>query len=235
MKEFTFTGEFGYFNIKLLPFLEKVNESIRIHTFPDYCYILNNLFGNKFEYVSIPLHKLRLSNGSVEYDRKLPSLAMFLDNDWISKFYKFCYISKPITSEYSEDIKDFICFFPRYRNSGNIKTDFEKRNSNPEECKYVLDFFKNYTIIIVGNELLEFDFKKYENVKISDDIKKTAFYLKNCKFLISNDSGIVDFAKNCAIKHVVILRPTVEYHQVYNPFNSKIDLIENLEDIKKLI
>ena len=46
-----YAGEFGYFNVVLLELLEKYDgNQIVIHTFPDYCYIINQLFGSKFKF-----------------------------------------------------------------------------------------------------------------------------------------------------------------------------------------
>ena len=42
--EYYYTGQFGYFNVILLPLLENYNgPTLTIYTFPDYIYILNNL------------------------------------------------------------------------------------------------------------------------------------------------------------------------------------------------
>ena len=65
MNTYYYSGEFGYFNVLLLPALEKYiskkNSEVRslkanlgstelnvltIYTFPDYCYIIKNLFGD---------------------------------------------------------------------------------------------------------------------------------------------------------------------------------------------
>jgi hypothetical protein len=43
------------------------------------------------------------------------------------------------------------------------------------------------------------------------------YYLQNCKFLISNDSGFIDFAKNCGCPKILILNPINTYHTQFNP------------------
>jgi hypothetical protein len=67
------------------------------------------------------------------------------------------------------------------------------------------------------------------------------YYLQNCKFLISNDSGFIDFAKNCGCPKILILNPINTYHTQFNPLfnytltkdtkNNIIDSSNNIIDI----
>jgi hypothetical protein len=59
------------------------------------------------------------------------------------------------------------------------------------------------------------------------------FYLKKCKFLISNDSGMVDFAKNCGCKKILIIRNLTVYHHYFKPFNNETIFINCIKDIEK--
>jgi hypothetical protein len=251
--EYMYTGEFGFFNILILPFLENYDgNKIKIYTFPDYCYIINKLFPDKFDCVEINLHKIRIGHTSVERTLKEQSfkertlkeqsfkeraynikpLSIWINNISIHNIRDYIYLTKQITCDYNEEINNFICYFPRFRDSKNIPTDFKHRNSNKNECMTILNTFnKKYKIIIVGNELLDFDYKSFSNVMLSDSLEKTIFYLKKCKFLISNDSGFVDFAKNCGVKKVLILRMFVNYHLRFNPFNTTTI---NITDVNQL-
>jgi hypothetical protein len=234
-----YSGEFGYFNFGLLVGLEKFLETsstiITIHTFPDYCYIIKNLFGDKIECKEIKFAKLRLLNDNSEFEsyknlyKPIYKLFDMKGVTLISTNKE--YISKQITTEYKDDSENFICYFPRFRDSGDIKTDFLKRNSNKNECNYILNLFSSkFKIFILGNETLSFNYNK-QNIEKVEDIKRAIFYLKNCKFLISNDSGFIDFAKNCGCNHIIILRPIVAYHKIFNPFNSKITIINELKEL----
>ena len=240
-----YSGEFGYFNFGLLVGLEQIfgsNESstplITIHTFPDYCYILKNLFGDKIECKEIKFAKLRFLNDNDEnelYKKLYKPIYKLINMKLVSLVIKNKeYISKQITTEYKDDSENFICYFPRFRNSGTIKSDFNQRNSNNSECNYILNLFSpKFKIFILGNETLDFNYNK-KNIEKVDDIRRAIFYLKNCKFLISNDSGYIDFAKNCGCKDILVLRPIVDYHKYFNPFNSKITIINELKELEKL-
>ena len=80
---------------------------------------------------------------------------------------------------------------------------------------------------------MDFNYNNY-NVEKVEDIEQSIYYLQNCKFLISNDSGYIDFAKNCGCKDILVLRPIVDYHKYFNPFNSKITIINELKELEKL-
>jgi hypothetical protein len=70
MIKYYFFGEFGIFNIFVLPELEKyAGPKICIKTYPDYCYIIKNLFNDKYETESVPLYNLRC--GHIHFDDKL--------------------------------------------------------------------------------------------------------------------------------------------------------------------
>jgi len=233
-----YSGEFGSFNFILLNKLEMYNgDKITIHTFPDYCYIIKNLFGDKFDCKEIKLVKMRIIYDSKEQSNYKKIYKPIYELIKLSKKgeNQFDYISKQITTDYSDDSKNFICYFPRFRKAPlDIETDFDQRNASINECKYILNLFSpKFKIFILGNEILNFPYEDYNVEKVSD-IKKSIFYLKNCNFLISNDSGYVDFAKNCGCKNIYILRPIVEYHKYFNPFNSNINIINDLNELKNI-
>jgi ADP-heptose:LPS heptosyltransferase len=242
MDNYYYSGEFGYFNVILLPALEKYKgNKIIIHTFPDYCYIIKNLFGDKFECNEIKLSKLRILSNNLEdeeYKKLYKPVNILFKSYNIWEMNTFEKISKTINSPFSvkNDDKNYICYFPRYRDSGKIVTNFAERNSNEEECKFILNLFtkNNIKIYILGKEILDFDYDNF-NIEKVEDIEQSIYYLKNCKFLISNDSGYIDFAKNCGCKEILILRPIEDYHNKFNPFNCKQFTIDDVQQLETFI
>ena len=150
-----YSGEFGYFNVIILPSLEKYNSGkeyplFTIYTFPDYCYIIKNLFENKFDCKEIPLIKLRLLHNNLEeadYKQFIP-INNLLNTSCIWQMNHFDKISKIITTDININNKneDFICYFPRFRDSGKVITDFEKRNAKKNECESILDLLSKHNI-----------------------------------------------------------------------------------------
>jgi len=245
-----YTGEFGYFNSLLLPELEDYLENnnsinITLYIFPDYSYIIKNLYSNKINCIEITLEKIRIVHSNIEYKiyKKFTPFTELIktinmDNPKIKT------IKNQITTTFkSDDNNDnYICYFPRFRDSKDINTNFKYRNSNKDECEYILNLFtkNNIKIYIVGNEVLDFDYNIYNTQRI-ENIEESIYYLKNCKFLISNDSGFIDFSKNCGCKKIIILKPIVNYHDLFNPFNSiqytthNINFFDNTELLNNLL
>jgi hypothetical protein len=229
MQETYFTGEFGHLNLYTLKKLEDYNgPKIKIHTYPDFCHIIKNLFGDKYEVSEIPLNKFRLVGSCLESTPTINNLIKL--SDIIGRdielynnpnIFKYDYISKQVTTTFfNPNITNFICLFPRLRESIN-NVDFSCRNMSMECCVNIIEKFnKKYNIVIVGNEKLNIDYQNFNNVIVSNNIDETVFYLKNCKFLISTCSGMVDFAKNCGTKLVFIYGLINNYHYFYNPFNT---------------
>jgi len=238
--DYYYDGEFGYFNLMLLPELEKYNGGkINIYTYKDYCYIIKNLFGNKFNCFEINLNTSRAYNHSTDSFNKFYSHLKHITEKFklSCNLMDFKYLNKQITSNYKPlevEKEEYICYFPRMRNTN--KPEQIKRNSNKEEVEYILNTISKHTnkIIILGCEILNFDYKKYNCIKVSD-IEKSIHYLKNCKFLISNDSGYVDFAKNCGCKKILIVRPIADYHKYFNPFNCNINIVNNIKELVTFI
>ena len=81
---------------------------------------------------------------------------------------------------------------------------------------------------------MDFNYNNY-NVEKVEDIEQSIYYLQNCKFLISNDSGYIDFAKNCGCKNIIIIRPIEDYHFKFNPFNSSLYNIDKISQLESLI
>jgi len=141
----------------------------------------------------------------------------------INKMSNYSYIPNKITTSFIDlSSNNYICYFPRNRISGDIKTDWDLRNSSIYEIQTIVTFYKiKYKIFILGNELeiLKPNSTYYDkfNITIISDINKMVYYLQNCKFLISNDSGFIDFAKNCGCPKILILNPINTYHTQFNP------------------
>jgi hypothetical protein len=236
-----FCGELGHLNLFILPrlnriFLEKQDIKLTIYTFPDYCYIINNLFPMKFNLIEIPLNKMRLCSTAIDInneliENKIPLIDIIGNSEkTIREIYEHYfpnYLTKCIDSNYYEDIDNFICLFPRYRDDKM----YEDRNFSDNECKEIINKFNNYKIIIIGNEIVDYDYKKHSNIIISDSIEKTIFYLKHCKFLISKCSGLINLAQNCGTKLIFILNEGMIVNELFNPFNTLTFGITNLNII----
>lgn len=252
MQTYYFTGEFGIFNIFVLPELEKYSgPKICIRTYPDFCYIIQNLFNDKYKLESIPLYNLRC--GHINFDDKLnkensieeykknaenlSELFPYIGNHPNCNFItSYSYISKQITTSYKDDNTNYICYFPRFRNpkyNNEYNRHWEFRNSNEKEFETIIsNFGKNNKILLLGKETLDIQ-NLPDNIEKVTDIEKMVFYLKNCEFLISNDSGFIDFAKNCGCKKILIIRPMEKYHLIFNPFKSIISIISDMQ-LKRL-
>jgi len=151
----------------------------------------------------------------------------------IYEMSNFDFIKTPITSLIDSSANNFICYFPRFRNSGNLDTDWSLRNGSTDQIRSIINFYKNiYTIYIVGKEVVQYNYNLSGVVRIID-LEPTIYYLRNCKFLISNDSGFIDFAKNCGCPKVLILLPINQYHIQFTPTLNRIlnkDLSGNIVD-----
>jgi len=146
----------------------------------------------------------------------------------------FDFIRNPITTPFvNNNATNFICYFPRFRNSGDLETDWSLRNGLTAQIRSIVNFYKNiYTIYIVGKEVVQYNYNLSGVFRITD-LQQTIFYLRNCKFLISNDSGFVDFAKNCGCPKILILLPINTYHTQFTPTLNYIlnkDLSGNIVD-----
>jgi len=244
MNIYYYSGEFGYFNVLLLPALEKYinnkkSEVITLYTYPDYCYIIKNLFGNKINCKEITLTKLRLKHNNLEDApyKKYKPINDLLKTSCIWEMNHFDKISKPISTNFVPLLKEnYICYFPRFRDSGEVDTNFAERNSNKQECEIILKLFtkNNMKIYVLGKEILDFNYENYNVEKVSD-IEQSIYYLKNCNFFISNDSGYIDFAKNCGCKKIIILRQIEDYHNKFNPFNNDQFIIDNVTQLETLL
>ena len=87
MATYYYAGQFGYFNVIILPLLSDYSgNQLTIYTYPDYCYIINNLFPNKFICNPINFNLLRYCHNCLnnpEFKLLYPSLE---------NFYKYIYV-----------------------------------------------------------------------------------------------------------------------------------------------
>ena len=157
----------------------------------------------------------------------------------VNKMSNFSFIPNKITTSFVDlSSNNYICYFPRKRTSGNIQTDWDLRNASIYEIQTIVTFYKDkYKIFILGNplEILQPNNTYYSkfNITIISDINEMVYYLQNCKFLISNDSGFIDFAKNCGCPKILILNPINTYHTQFNPplnFSLTKDINNNIID-----
>lgn len=226
-------GEFGYLNTIILNeltkyFVENPDSILEIETFNDYAIILNILFPGLCKLTPIHLDQERTFHGSNKENEI--ALVDFLKCSKYIRDYSFTNIETKIIKMDSnvninkEYDKNTICIFPRNRISiSNEKNniDFQKRNMTKEMFDKVLEIIDDtflthdYKIIIVGKEILDTS-EQYEKV---EDINAMIDILSKCKLFVTCDSGMVDFAKNCGCKDILIVTNDGinEYHLKYNP------------------
>ena len=241
MVVYSYYGEFGYFNtIVLLElskyFLKNPKEQLTIRTYDDYATILNMIFGKHYTYETVPLTNKRVFHnidGCDESSTETIPLVNLLNCG--TRLGQYVFETKPLkkikyTSELLEkkyeNYPEIVCIFPRNRQLFKEGLDFASRNMDMEMyelCKKIVaDIYINkpYKIINIGKQE---EMLNIPNVDTVNDIEEIAYLMNRSSLLITTDSGMVDFAKNCGIKNVAIITKSViaEYQQRYNPFNSK--------------
>ena len=234
-----FTGSIGYLCQFILHRLESYNllhneSKLIIYTFPDYCYIINNIFPDIFTLIKISTDGSIINNNYNHTHLIIPLINVIGNiedtNRNIFEHYFPKYISNPITSDFNDDnITDFICLSPGF----TFNKLYEKCNFTLDELYDIINKFSNYKIIIIGNEIinnqiLNYNYSDYSNIIISDSIEKTIFYLKNCKFFVSKCCDLINLAKLCETKLIFIYGESIIYHQLLTPFNNIIICINNV-------
>ena len=144
---------------------------------------------------------------------------------------KFNLKNKLIPSDTFINYGKIINIFPRCRPENGCAG---RRNISIDVWYHIIDYllkkYSNYTIICHGhNESLTTNLKeKYPTLVSTKSITESLFYYYNSKILISPDSGMTDFARNCGLENLVII--SFPYISKYNPFNCKIHHTQ-LEDL----
>lgn len=226
---YSFYGEFGIFNLRIIGLLEFFFEkypstNIRFSTYENFKKILlikfkdNITFIDKYDYEASrrtnisPL--IGTNNESTNIIRLFESILIYNNNGfypelWDNEFFYFPIKDKLIVNK---PIRKNICIFPRNRPDaiGLENSDINRRNIDENTViniiKFITNNYNNYDIYILGhsNETVNIDWSKY-NIIREDDIIKSVNILNNCDLLLSPCSGYIDFAKNCGVHNIILL------------------------------
>lgn len=247
-------GEFGYFNMFILPHLEyiftkiKTDSVIVLSTLKDYADILEIKFPSNIIFIDTKKYsRYRIRFSNIEFDKcSYQPISEYLRKmipEFENRFEKLMTSSLDETNmksflkiEGKEKISEkYISIFPRSRSDfSGIHT--ENRNVDKVIWMVVIDYltkkYKGVKIISHGhkNEKLKLD-----NVTESNNIIESIKYLNNSFLFISPDSGFVAFSKNCGVKNNIVLSHTMvqEFVPYFSPFKN-ITRIINFVDSKTI-
>jgi hypothetical protein len=254
--KYYYFGEFGFFNTMLLgaleEYLSKTNKNILIKTYRGFSNILDSKFNNVTKRIileEIELEKDREFHNSkaivapVGYNNLAVELG--IKNDLGKQL--FC-MKTPITHnninlQVKHGTTKYIAIFPRNRvgkySSRNLTLDIFKKIE-----PIIIDTLKknqnleNYKIIFIGNsQEIDHDILSKYKYPYYDNLEEQIFLLNNnVQLLISPDSGFIDFAKNCGVKHVIMIYKGsyITYHNKFKPFNNRFASIEYNKNISSL-
>lgn len=223
MKVFYF-GELGFFSTGIIPYLDIIMNTfldikLDIITLPDYAELLKTIYIDRITIIdtiytiSRDYHHITnnqcISNLLLEYPDYQP-LYTFIENTIVEynlakfgqapyKFMNICPTKTLMVLTNSSPVTQSILFFPRIRKDHPQKF----RNFPPDLVDSVINTIAPYNIpyYIVGhqNEILE---TKYQSI---NGLLKLIPYFNSAKLFITCDSGLVDFAKLCGCKNILIV------------------------------
>lgn len=257
MKNYYFFGEFGYFHQTILAFVQHFVEqypelkgTICIYTFEGNDIILEKLFPGFFSYVTVPLHPSRGGFHSL-IDKDYPQAEhishMLIDRlpNWLGDInyrgdLRQYYIREPIPCPDNKaldtlcnEFTSIVVLFFRKRDmeaNRNFSENDDEWNrvmlshlNNPKTLCCIYRLSKEECIIP------SYVNKDSSNVYCMTTIDEAIYFYHKCDIVYMNESGLADFAKNCAVKKVVfrpddnsILFPSSIF---YKPFNTEIEVV----------
>lgn len=228
MEIYSFYGEFGLFNLRIIGLLEFFFEkypyiNIRLSTYENYKKILlikfkdNITFIDKYSYEAsrrCNVSPLIKNDETINIIHLFESILIYNNNDfyhnlWDNDFFYFPIKDKLLVNK---PIKKNICILPRNRPDaiGLEGSDINRRNIDANTVINIIEFiinnYSNYDIYILGhiNETVNIDWSKYDVIR-EDDITTSVSILNNCDLLFSPCSGYIDFAKNCGVHNIILL------------------------------
>lgn len=263
MNKYYYFGELGFFNIEILGALEIYfnlypDEQIEIYTFKDYGDIIKLLYDKNviIHYVDTPLpnvpnnrsghvsvldkyFRFKMQSMNLMMISKSQKLYTYMKDEFASNRYapqhvrpRIFYRSTPIRYTIDNLIKNnIVCICPRYRQH------FSGKNLLDSEWEIILNKIKEnkpqVNIVALGKkeELLSLD-----NVIYPNDIYEHIHYLNYCDFGVFPDSGMAEFAVNCACPIIKVIYKKKFYDSYslktkqqkpllhgFNPFNITIE------------
>lgn len=253
-----FFGEFGYLNQIVLAYIQRyidvnplMEGRICIYTYEGYDYILEKLFPGFFRYITIPLQGSRgqyYSSIDSAYPQAQHISCMFSElfpkslhdvnyKGDLSKFYLRSPIPKPELPHLDSLLQDFtkiVVIFFRKRGvdpERNYEEKDDKWNTLMKE--HVLS--PNTLVCIYAVSKEECQLPSYidtmaKNMYMILSMEEATYFFHKCDVAYMNDTGLADFAKNCAVKKIIFR--TSDTHRMfignayYNPFNTEIEFAD---------
>jgi len=241
--KYYYFGEFGYFHTIILGtldqyFIKNPKRMIKIMTYDGFADILKLLFPNNVMVEKIPLEQDRECHSSVlepPFDYIDLTKAEINFHTYLHIKAKLPYISKPLDykdSKESKINKKYIAIFARHRFGKYSKRNMHLNIFNTiESCihNFIRKNNKNYEILLLGKKEETNPHVLKKNYKFVEDMHETIGLLRNnVDLLIAPDSGFIDFAKNCAVKNIIMVYEGnyLDYHNTFNPFKTNYQTIE---------
>ena len=228
MEIYSFYGEFGLFNLRIIGLLEFLFEkypfiNLKLSTYGNYKKILLIKFKDNITFIDKYDYEISRANcwspliGNEDTKNIISlfqSILLYNNNDFHSKLWDNDFFYIPIKEKLfvNNPMKKNICIFPRNRPMAKYLegSDVVKRNIDENTVINIIEFitnnYSNYDIYILGhtNETVNIDWSKYDVIR-EDDITKSVSILNNCDLLFSPCSGYIDFAKNCGVHNIILL------------------------------
>lgn len=270
-KKYYYFGELGFFNIEILGALYRFfslfpQAKIHVTTFKDYADILNLLFEKHIEtniynksFINAPNNRSgHRSYLDASFEKQnIKNLMIISKSNYVNKYSidefsagrncsqyvkpRIFYLNQPIKYSDNNLIKDnIVCICPRYR------SHFSGKNILSEEWDLIFQQIKNNNpsavIVALGKkeEMLSLD---YKDIIYPNNIYEHIHYINHCNYGVFPDSGMAEFALNCACKLVKVIykkqfyltfnrkgEPKPLLHG-FNPFNSIVQKIDSIGDL----
>ncbi len=230
--------EFGYLNFFVLPalrvYFETSPERLALVTYPDYFRLLRHLFGERVEAAELlEQDPLRSGFSSPRYDASyadLPKIDALLESHLASlsprpdlhRVRERSIIDPPrevteaMDRQFGGDAFDDVVVV-YLRNRANS----DRRNYLGNLDWRTLEADGRLLVLVGDSEEALVPFPEGPTVYRTRDLFENAYFFQRCSCFFANDSGIIDFAKNCGCRTVRIIpsRSAVNPKN-YRPFNS---------------
>ena len=257
MDIYYFFGELGYVHQVILAYTQRYVKNhpekkgnIKLITYNGNEYFFESLFPGFFSFFLVPLHDCRSGfHGHVDlffpgiphiskmFDKQLPaSINQIPWGQDLREYYIEGPIPMPIYPELDELCKGFnyivVAFYrnrqhEQLRNYDNSNTawnnELAQHASNQDTLFCVFNASKEESIVPSYVDT------NAKNIRLIKTIQEASYWFHTCDIAYMNDSGLCDFAKNCAIRRMKII-PSISQNVVYNPsiyfnpFNTQIEI-----------
>lgn len=254
MREYTFFGQLDYLHEVVLPFTQQyvkacsaaegcdLSGSIFLHTFEGYNTVFEALFPGVFVFDCVPLTGTRsgyFSDLESKYPEVFNLTHLFLHREvpnWLGHInysgdMKQYYLDAPIPSP---DLPDHDTLRSQFSKvivlclTGDAETDEAWKTKITEDLQVPSTLCCIYENSFESCIVPSFVNVGQENIRVVKTTEDLLYYLSKCDTVLMNDCGVIDLAKNCGAKHVVVCpNPSkVLFNSVvqFNPFGTTIDV-----------